>query len=1057
MVLCISILCTSTAICLSACGKDDESTATIVDLTVNYKENPIGIEDEPVFSWRMGDDTQGQCQTAYRIVVGENADEIDKNSYIWDTGKIDSDISVAIPYEGEKLNSESEYYWKVYVWDKNKKCTESEINYFETGICDNDWDGAKWISAKQRVDSKNKGISSIEYDFKLDETISGVVIGKSRYEEHTICAIDTINENVELVIMRAYNDEILSEDRIDLGDVFADKEMFIQKGHHMKMNLLEESIEIIVDDILVGQCDNIPENELRDSTFGFWVTRGAYYANYDNVLVKDLGGNILYKENFDNTDTTIFHPYYVKVIDGWFRADSGYNMVSGNETPAPMLKKTYQVSGDKEIAKARLYATAMGIYDLYINGNDICDEYMAPGQSVYNKEVYYRTYDVTQYLGEGDNTIGVMLGHGRYNRAKTGWGNTLAFCGKLVIEYIDGNIQVIVSDESWQAYTNGPIRNDDMFAGEYYDANYEAEDWCVSGNCSVAWDKVVVTNEYADINKVAAIDEPVKTIMKIAPVSVSEPVDGTYVYDFGQNFTGVCKIPITGKKGDVVTIRYAETINKENFMCNDDEIGTVWTENLYTAQNTDYYVIGEKNETSYIPSFVCRGFRYIQITGLEKAPEIELIEGNVLATDNNRTGYFECSDAQINMLYNSIYWSQLSNYVDVPTDCPQRDERFGWGGDAQVFIPTASYNANVYNFMDKYLDAMRLGQNPDGSYPELAPSVSTDGGSNGWSDAGIILVWELYQQYGNKAIIYENFDAMCKYMNYLIATCENYMRTRSGYSDHNAVSEMDDTLCNTAECAYVALLLSKMSTIIGKEDVAQNYLMVYNQYKNAWQKAYIKEDGTIECWLQGAYTLGLAYNLYPDELKDIGAKMLNTAVEAGDYHPNTGYVATAKLLPMLSEYGYTYSAYRLLQQDTYPSWNYMLSMGATTITEGWRTYYESAGGSQYGINGSLNHYALGSVGQWMYSYILGIKRDESVPAFKHFYLEPQIGGGLTYAKGSYESVYGTITSEWKVDGKEIVFNFTIPANTTATVMLPSAEYQNMELEAGKYEYRITCE
>ena len=649
-----------------------------------------------------------------------------------------------------------------------------------------------------------------------------------------------------------------------------------------------------------------------------------------------------------------------------------------------------------------------------------------------------------------------MLGHGRYNRAKTSWGDTLSFLGKIVINYEDGSEQIIVSDSSWKAFTNGPVRNDDMFLGEYYDANFELEGWKNVGFSEENWEMAeVYSDKYFDRKIVASNSEPVRCIQELKPISVSEPEAGVFVYDFGQNINGFCRITASGEKGQVVTLRYAETLNQQNMSCRDDLTGTIWTQNLYTADNTDYYVFKGLESETYTPKFVCRGFRYMQLTGLENAIPLEDITAMVLSSDLKRSGYFECSNEDINKLYNSIYWTQIDNFVDIPVDCPQRDERFGWAGDAQVFAPTAAYNADIYQFMRQYVTALRLGQNENGAYPEIAPGFNMSGGSNGWSDAGIILVWELYQQYGDKTIIEENMDAMCKYMDYLVDTSENFIRVHTGYSDHNSVSSLDETLCNTAQCAYVAMLLTKMCEIMEEEALVKKYETIAKQYKEAWQKEYINEDGTIDCWLQSAYALGLAFELYPENLQQAGADCLNSAVAYNNYHLNTGFVATPHLLKMLCDYGYADTAYKILMQKDYPSWNNMFAHGATTITEAWNTYYDNEDGT-YGINGSLNHYGLGAVGEWFYEYILGIKENNENPGFKHFYLEPIVGGGLTYAKGSYESVYGTIKSEWKVEGNKILFKFVIPPNTTATLNLPDPQYRNLLLESGEYEYQIVC-
>jgi alpha-L-rhamnosidase len=1037
-------------------------------MTVNYKTNPMNIDISdsiPVFGWRMEYDTNGQMQNAYRIVVSDSEENLENESYIWDSGRVESDLSVAVTYNGNKLLTGTKYFWKVYVWDKDDVLVESDVSYFETGIADSEWGDAQWIGiGSDSYDNAENMISypehyTIEYDVKYNgkDSDSGFIWGaeKGRYGNYYQFEIDTRSDEVLLRIGELYKGEYLNENEMSMA---IDKTSFNESVHNIKIEVQGENATVIVDGTETLTINF--ENSLISGVVGLWTTRGAFYAYYDNIKISAYNGAVICQEDFSDSDNNIFEPYYIKTVDGWCEADSGFVMMSGFEMPAPMLRTEIGVDTTKTVEAARIYASALGIYDIYINGIDICDEYMAPGQSAYTEKVYYQTYDITEYINTGleghNNAIGVILGHGRYDRGNESWGDELAFIGKVVIDYSDGTSDVYVTDESWYTYDNGPIRNDDMYDGEYYDSNYELDGWSSVGYSLERWKGARVCDKYSSIEKIPAQSEPVRVIEEITPVSASEPVEGVYVYDFGQNFNGNCLLQIDSSyavRGDVLTMRYAEWINDEELVGADDEVGTVYTENLYTAKNTDYYVVSGRDNEEYTPTFVYRGFRYVQITGISKNIPLENIKAYVIASDNTRTGYFECSDEKLNNLYNAIYWTQLSNYVDIPTDCPQRDERKGWAGDAQVFAQTASYNSNIYSFMYKYIDLLNTGQASSGAYPEIAPSINIDEAINGWSDAGVILVWEMYQQYGNSDIIENNLEAMCRYVDLLVDSSNDFIRTKEDYGDHNAVVNVDADIIDTAQCAYVALLLSKMGKAVDNSDVADKYEKVYNQYKSAWQEAYINEDGSIGAWLQSEYALGLAFGLYPEGLAQKGADCLNIAVSANDFHLNTGYIATQFLLPTLCDYGYATTAYKILKQDTYPSWNNMMLMGNTTITESWSTVYDN-GDDTYRINGSLNHMALGSVGQWIYEYILGIKRDEDSPAFKHFYLEPVVDTELEFAQGSYQSMYGEIKSSWRIEGDEIIYDFTIPANTTATVSLGIDGYDNMELSAGSYEYRI---
>lgn len=1045
------------------CNRND-TACEITGLTVNYETNPTGIENTPVFGWRMESDETGQAQTAYRIVTAASNEELENDHFVWDSGKVESDLSVAIPYGGMPLEARARYVWKVYVWTKDGVMVESsEEAAFEMGLTDNDWSGASWIGIrKPESRSSNAGADyTIEYDVKLGKTYSGFVWGMDtdRYGSYFRCDFNTLGEQIAFSITEVSNSEERSDTVVlneAFSEIFGNVEDFCDRAHHVTLEIKGTTVNAAVDHTQIAAFSLNRDKELGG--IGFWTARGICYAYYDNLVVQDKDCEDIIKESFDNRDDTIFAPYYIKLSDGWCEASSGFILANEAVNPAPMLRKCFAKDSDSAVSSARLYATALGDYRIYINGEDICGEYLTPGRSRYSEETYYRTYDVTDFLANDReaNVIGAILGHGRYDKSNADWGANIAFQAKLVVTYEDGSMQTIVTDEAWQVYADGPIRNDDMYLGEYYDATKEQDGWCVSDAADNGWRNTDLFPEYDGLKKRAAESAAVKCVETISPISVSEPVKGEYVYDFGQNFNGNCSITFKdtkNKQGKTVIIRYAEKLNEENMSCRDDEIGTIWTQNLYMADNTDYYTIGGHGQEAYTPRLVCRGFRYVQISGLDEPLPITDVNGLVISTQNQRAGYFTCFDENVNRLYESIYWTQLSNYLDVPTDCPQRDERFGWAGDAQVFANTAAYNADVYNYIKKYTELLIRCQSENGAFPEIAPSKDTSVGANGWSDAGIILVWELYQQYGDVTLVRNNLDAMCRYVDYLVDTSEDYVRRQHHYSDHNAISMLDDEIADTAQCAYAAKLLSKMCQAVGEKETAARYEGVYNQYKNAWQKHYINADGSINCWLQSAYTLGLAYELYPETLAGKGAECLNNAIITNNYHLNTGYIATQFLLPVLCQYGYIDTAYRILQQDTYPSWNNMLSRNQTTLTEAWYTYYRTSE-ETYAINGSLNHAALGSVGQWLYSDILGIRRDENNPGYKHFYIEPQVGGGLLYASGSYECAYGIIESSWNVENDELVFQFTIPPNTTATVSLPDEQYQNMELVSGNYEYRV---
>ena len=497
-------------IILAGCSSSSAS-AKIFDLTVNYKTNPIGIEGIPCFSWKMEDDKQGQKQTAYQIQVFYTKHGEEKSQYVWDSGKVESGVSVAIPYEGEKLLPETIYCWKVDVWNQDGIRITSERATFETGKMDTEWEGASWIIAEEpdrdEIIAEEDLWYEIEYEFEMNKTSSGFIWGaeQSRYGEYYLWQIDTTGDQVELVMTRRKNEEILEEEVLPLKGYTIEE--FTEKFHRMRIHVQKEKVDTYLDGRLISEKKAIIPTQVLG--IGLWVTRGTDECWYDNIIIRDSKDQVVLRESFSDVQEHIFSPYYMKIRNGWGRADSGYIMQPGGEEPAPMFRKVFEIPANKEIDSARLYISALGIYDAFINGQDICEEYGAPGQSVYSQEVYYRTYDVSEYLQEGNNAIGFILGHGRYDRAHGRWGDELALCGQLTIQYEDGSKDIFGTDESWSVYSDGPIRSDDLFSGEYYDTNYEVDNWSTVECDEKGWQYARIYEEKSGLRKKAAPDNGV--------------------------------------------------------------------------------------------------------------------------------------------------------------------------------------------------------------------------------------------------------------------------------------------------------------------------------------------------------------------------------------------------------------------------------------------------------------------------------------------------------------------------------------------------------------------
>lgn len=1049
-----------TAVCCLGCSSKKE--AAIEELTVCHLKNPIGIDEEtPVFSWQMKSNERGAAQTAYRIVVAKSLEEMQKEQYVWDSEKVEGDKSTGILYEGEPLEAKQRYYWKAVVWDGNgKQIASAENAWFETGLMGEAMTDAKWISASEETEeSREKEALSytIQYDMEVSDTTAGFVFGarEGRYGKLYLCEIKNGEEETQFRLKQMENNRFIRTEETNLSAAVKENSAVF----HVELQVKEEILSVTVNGEKAGEY-SIEKTPV--GSIGYYKSRGTTYAFLDNIEVLDEQGNQILYEDFEKGEN-MFTPFYVPVEEGRLKVGSGLMLTQGKEHPAPFFRKEFLLK-DKEIESARLYMTALGSFAASVNGSRASEDYFSPGKFAYNKELTYVTYDITSLLRSGEkNALGIILLHGWYDRGVgypeiwNPWGDKNALLGKLEVCYRDGSKEVFVTDESFLCSTDGPIRENDLYQGEYYDANYELTGFDKPDFDDKEW-KPAAVNEveeaYLSLPLTGKRNEPVACVETLEPVSVSEPKEGVFVYDFGQNFAGTCEIKVRGKKGQVITLRYAEALNGKDMVNTDDGEGTVWTENLATAEATDYYVLKGEEEEVFEPEFVFHGFRYLQITGIDEALPAENVKGKVLSSDLKRTGYFVSSNENLNRYYENTVWSQKSNFMDNPMDCPQRDERHGWAGDAQVFSLTAAYHMDVYAFYAKYLEELRLLQSEGGSFPDMAPRNfgtnwdGTGGGmsNNCWGDAAVVITWNLYRQYGDKAIIEENYDALCKWVDMLVNTSDGYIRNWGGYGDHLALENTPFDVSDTAWCAHSADLLSKMARATGREEDAARYKEIYESFKAAWQRQYVLPDGMTLCNSQTSYALGLCFGLFPEELEQAAATHLANLLQREDYHIKTGFSGIGYLLPALSKYGFEETAYQVLLQEEYPSFLYTVKKGATTTWELWQGYAEEENG--YRLEGSMNHYAYGTPASWLYTDVLGIKSDEENPGFKHILLEPETGGGLSSAEGSFTSAYGEIIVKWEKTEKGCTYLIEIPANTSATLTLPYEEGKTYR-ESGK--------
>ena len=723
----------------------------------------------------------------------------------------------------------------------------------------------------------------------------------------------------------------------------------------------------------------------------------------------------------------------------------------GPRTAAPAAYFRNSFSAGGQIQKALLHITALGLYECTINGLRIGDHEFAPGWTDYRKRVYFQTYDVTQAIQKGENVIGVILGDGWYSghlaeKDRQFYGERPQLLAQLEITGQDGSVSRISTGPEWKT-TTGPILENDLVMGEAFDARRDLGDWSLPGYDAGAWQPAVVAPDPGIVIE-RSPGPPVRRCETLVPLSENRHGphwirDKARVYDLGQNITGRIRLRVTAARGTNLIIRYAEVLNPD---------GTMYTENLRSARATDYYTCAGSGEERWEPRFTFHGFRFVEIKGLKNEDLCE-IEGIVLHSDTPPTGTFACSHPLLNQLQSNIRWGQKGNFLEVPTDCPQRDERLGWTGDAQVFIRTACFNMDVRGFFHKWLKDMRDAQCPDGAVPAVIPNTASFGlggdGGSAWADAAFICPWTLYLCYGDTEILREHYDCMSGYMEYLAKNkVKDCIRSHpevdgwGGFGDWLALDGSGRTeggtakdLIGTAHYDNNADIMAKSAELLGKKDDAIKYRALHGKIVDAFRRRFVTPDGLVAGVTQTAYVLALHFGLVPEGARATTARELVRKIEANGMHLGTGFVGTPYLLHVLEASGHLEVAYKLLEQETFPSWLFPLKNGATTIWERWDGWTPDKGFQSCGMN-SFNHYAYGAVGDWMVSTVAGLQFDPQDPGYKHIIFKPRPGGTLAWAEARLKTPQGEAAIRWELKEGALELAFEVPAGARATVSLP---------------------
>lgn len=989
-------------------------------LRCDYLENPLGIDSRtPRFSWQSDSRTRNWKQGAYQILVASSVERLKSGQAdVWDSGKQVSAESVGIRYGGPPLEARHRYYWAVRVWDGEGKLSSSSLAapaWWETGLMTPDNWTAQWITRKNPEDDADR--AGVRWIWVSGQDALSVP-PKTAASFRTTLDLPEKPFSAALFI-RARADFKVRVNGTETG---------------AKKDWSDFDRQDIGDRLIAGK--NVIEVDASTLEPPFWMPHEAGKGAPAGiaVLIKVTGPGGQLSRFF--SDAT----WEARLAGGqdWKPAnaaadlnDKRFSDAGPLPQPAALLRRDFPVT--RRVQSARVYVTALGSYRLSLNGKAVGDAVLTPEFTDYRKRVFYQTYDVTGLLKNGGNTIGAILGDGWYRSPLIWTGIHLfpaptRFRAQLEISYRDGTHETIGTGDSWTT-AQSPIVNSGIYAGETYDARLEEPGWNQPGFHGKGWEPAVVAGA-PSIAISSPVTAPVQAGETVTPKTVTPAGNGAYIFDMGQNMVGWVTLKVKGPAGTRVKLRFAEILNPD---------GSIYRENLRNADATDLYTLRGGGEESFTPSFTFHGFKYVEVSGYPGKPGLDAISGQVVGSLNQPpTGRLDTSSELINRMWKIGLWGQRGNFLSIPTDCPQRDERLGWTGDAEVFWRTGAYNFDISSFTRKFMLDMNDAQSPEGAFSNVAPDLLPFPGfvgAPGWGDAGVIIPWTAWLHYGDKEFIEENWEPMRRWMDFIALANPDFLRRKGvgpNFADWLAPDERTPKdLVATAYWALIADMMSQMAAATGKNAEAGQYATLLENIRTAFQREFVKENGEVAGGTQTAYLLTLYTKMAPKSLEPAMVDNLVKDIESRGGHLSTGFLGTPFLLFTLSQYGRADVAYRLLLNETYPSWGYMLSKGATTWWERWN------GDTGDPAMNSYNHYAFGSVVAWVYRSVAGIDTSAEKPGFREITIRPLPDARIHHARGEYDSVYGKIVSDWSgTPAGPFSLNVTIPPNTTAKVFLP---------------------
>ncbi len=1047
---------------------------------------PLGLDDAtPRFAWLLKDARTGAKQTAYQIQVATKRELLAAGKPdAWDSGKITSEQSVGVAYHGAALAPTTRYYWRVLAWDQDgKSYPASGTSWWETGLLGQanwrgkwigyqTWEeaavrtaGATWVTSPDFQALADAKAAEQKIAYRLPFKLSGKVKKAWLFVTGQDVASAWVNgaQVTKGAALPGWKQLPWKKYvQVDVTGKVHDgaNDLAVEITHYVvNPNGMASKDPPPMSATLVAQMADGAIARIASGTDGGWKASISPAAGWTAAGSTSAGGG---DASWKPVITYVPEP----------GPDAG---LPGDPWPTQTVKALrHEFDVTKPVVSARLYATALGAYQMFLNGKRVGDDVLSPGWTDYRLRLKYQTYDVTGMLARGANAVAALLAPGWYSTPLQ-WFQQPNVYGKaapslmaqLRIEYKDGSVDWVATDANWKADVS-PTLKAEIYDGETQDARRAQPGWDAAKFADKGWKAAEIHAPELAAVKIDGQDfQPIRVERTLTPKAMTEPKPGIYIYDMGQNFSGVEKLRLSGPAGTDVRVRTAEIVNAD---------GTIYTDNLRTALSTDHFILAGKGVEEFQPQFTFHGFRYLEITGLPAKPGLDAVQGVVFHTDAEFTAKLNTGSTMINSLWRNILWGQRSNFIGVPTDCPQRDERLGWTADAQVFWRTATYNMDLAAFSRKYTEDIRGTQVGSGEGTEaagalfgiFAPGISTTAANSGagWSDAGVIIPWTAWIQTGDTTVLEQNWSAMSKYVDAIERSNPDHLWVKNaGTPFGDWLSPEGPTkysLVATASWAYDVTLMQQMAHALGKTADEAKYAADFAAIKAAFVKSFVRDDGFVAGEDDGpspfgvinnpnakakggdtqtGYVLALHMNLLPENLRAAVAQKLVDKIEGNRGLLGTGFLGTPYLLAVLTESGHRDLAYKLLLNTQYPSWGYLVGHGATTMWERWN-------GDQMKDDPSMNsynHYAYGAVADWIYRYAAGVDTTPMDAGFHTIYLHPSFDKQLGSIDFSYPSPYGVIHSAWTIKAGTATWNLTIPANASGWLPLSDADAARYKL------------